>query len=543
MKDFKEQFLSEYFIAETMVDSMMDEEQRKSLFFSLSRAFLIASDSAKELWEISQREQVKEIVTASDFNMYGRINQYVTQIMKTSLEHNEEENMIAVKGGAIELTAAFELPQREDVSKESIFKAIVFKAGEGCIMAMRLLGIMQIEGIYIDKDVSSGLKNLERASKWNDINASMLYLYYGGEDHGEDCCNRLLSVLESRCLRGLANVVKEAYPQYATGKRDDIARFLEKAFGVSVLDRELYCRTKARIVFSEILPLSNKEAIIFSMDAKQLHSPVCDLPLKLKRDMDYSLDVSAFDEMIFQRPNEQEKILREAENFDLCKLAGYMPMCLCSDSSVVMRSYVEAIKGLLPKANIEVIEVRGLSADDLIRGYSNIFVKSCDEEKFNVYVMVFRGMIEAKVMEESLKFLQSFKRKEFRLSSGVELDLSSILPICVCDQVNDEILKRYCHVINLADADASEKSRLVDDILQRKASLYGIEDIALEEDVRPSIEQLCVDNIERALDRAILAGRKKSGKMMLGMKLLGQIILDYKSNNKFGFGGSINEDK
>lgn len=542
MKDFKEQFLSEYFIASTMVDSMMNEEEKKSLFFSLSQAFLIDTQIAKRLWEISQRQRVREIVTANDFNMYGRINQYITQIMRASLNSDEEESMIAVKGGAIEDTAAFELPQREDISKESIFKAIVFKAGEGCIMAMRLLAIMQIEGIYIDKDMSSGLKNLQRASKWNDVNASMLYLYYGKEDK-ERCCNRLLSVLEKRCLKDLAKVVIGAYGQFVTGKRDDVAEFLEKAFCTAVLDRDLYCRTKARIIFSDIMPLSNKEAIIFSMDAKQLHSPVCDLPLKLKRDMDYSLDGSAFENMIFQRPDEQEKILREAQNFDLCRLAGYMPMCLCSDSAVVVKSYIEAIKRLLPKANIEIIEVRGLGADDLNRGYNNVFVKSCDENKFNVYVMVYRGMIDAKVMEESLKFLQSFKRREFRLSTGVELDLSSILPICVCDQVNDEILKRYCHVINLADADLGEKRRLVDEILTRKAKLYGIEEISLEEDVRPSIEQLSADNIDKALDRAILAQRKKSDRMMLGMQMLGKIITDYKSNNKFGFGGSINEDK
>lgn len=543
MRDFKESFLREYFTVVAAADKMMSTEKNRELFFDLAKAFLIDDKSADMLWEITQRPSVKDVANLNDVKMNSRVSQYITQIMKVGIGRSEEADMISVKGEAIERAEALELIAAQERSNESVFQNIVFKAGEGCLAAIRLLAIMQLKGIFIEKDVESGLKNLARAATWNDVGAGVMYLYYGGGYQGESMCNRLLTILEYRCFKDLANLVGFNYAQYATGKSDEVAILLEKAFGVCVLDRQSYCATKARIMFSDIISLSGKEAIIYSMDIKQLHSPICDLPLKLKTNVECEIYEEAFKGAVLQRPFEQKHILREARNFDLCKTLGYMPMCLHMDSSVVMRENIENIRRLLPKANVEVIEVRGLTADDMARGYNNIFIKSCEEDKFNVYVLVFRGMIDNSVMEEALKFLQASKRRSFRLSSGVELDLSCILPICVCDSVNDKILKKYCNMIDLADVSADEKRALTDDILSRKAQLYGIDAVKLDDNARLLLEQLSVDNIERSLDRAILNNRDKCGSLVLSMQVLGKILADYKSNNKFGFGGSINEDK
>jgi len=541
MKDLHERFLNQYFLFSAPIVKAMSFEQSKQAFLSLAKAYLIDDRSAKALWDIVQSDEVKQIEDEKDYLRYCRTQQYMREFLHmTADEDQPQSQVVAIKGSALSQAIDRRMMNPNEEGKEKIISNLVNRAGEGCISALKALGIMQIHGICVDKDESAGLKNLRRAARWNDVDGAMLYLYYNAADR-QECFDSLLTALEMRYNSSLIGALKASYPQEAKGFcRNIISCLIEKAFNASVLPRDEYSAPKARILYSEILPYQDKELAIYSMEDKQRRSPICDLPLKLNSKQCIEINAKAFDGFILDRRQEQGRILREAQNFDLRQKSNYTPLCLCADSAVLLQYYVSAIVSLAKNAKVEVIEVGDLGKNDVDATTNNIFVRKCDEDRPNVYIISFRGEIEPEAMDLALDFLRSSKRKDFRLTlPSVQIDLSSILPICVCDKANESALKKLCNVVSLASVNQEEKGLIIDDMLARKAQLYGIEEISIDKDVKMSIAKLSTDNISKALDKAILANRIKAGKLILDGAMLDGIINEFKTINKYGFGGSI----
>lgn len=541
MRVINENFLNQFFLLSAPVKNAMPKEQEKQVFFSLAKAYLLDDENANELWEVTQNSAVSQIKEQSDYLRYCRTQQYLREILK--MDTNEDKllaKVIAIKGSALSQATDNRLILENEEVWSKIKANLIGRASEGCVSALTALGIMQINGICVDRDENSGLKNLRKAERWNDIDGAILYLYYSKSDR-QECFDRIITSLEMRYETYLASALKEAYPQEAEAyRRNVVACLVEKAFSAGVLNREEFAAPKARILYSKVLSYQDKEVAIYSMDDKQRRSSICDLPLKLDGDVNIEIDEKAFDGMTICRKQEQNRILREAKNFDLRAMSNYSPLCVCADNSVLLQYYVSALSKLVKNANVVFIEVSDLTKKDVDATSNNIFVRKCDEDRANVYIVSFRGEIDPDAMNLALDFLRTSKRRAFGLTMpSVQLDLSCILPICVCDKTNEGMLKKLCNVVNLASVTQDEKRSIIEEMLTRKARLYGIEEISIEKDVETSVAKLSADNIAKALDKAILANRNNAGKLILDEAMLGSILEEFKTINKYGFGGSI----
>lgn len=541
MKDLHEHFLNEYFIFSAPIGKVITEEQKKQVFYSLAKAFLIDGGSADKLWSVVGSDAVRQIEDESDYLRYCRAQQYIKEVLQMQVEENDlSAQVIALKGSALIHTMECKIISKKDEGKEKIIGNLINRAGEGCISALNILGIMQIHGVCIEKDETAGLKNLNRTARWCDVDGAMMYLYYCKECRRQ-CFDIILTSLERRYNSSMIRALKAAYPQEAAAyKKSGVACLIEKAFDAAALSRDEYSVYKADVLYSEILSFEDKETAVFSMGDKQSRSAICDLPLKLDSTQEIQINPHAFDGFVLSRKHEQERILREAQNFDLRKMTNYTPLCLCADCTVLLQYYTEAITKLAPNANVEIIEVGELGKNDIDATSNNIFVRNCDEDKPNIYILSFRGEIEQAAMELARDFLRSGKRRAFRLTQpAAQIDLSCILPVCVCDKANESALNKLCNVVNLASVTQEEKYAILDDMLIRKAKLYGIDEICVDAQVKRTIAKLSADNISKALDKAILANRIKTGKLILDEDKLGKILDEFKIINKYGFGGSI----
>ena len=539
MRVIEEKFLNEFFLLLAPVKNVMTKEQEKQVFFSLSKAYLLDEKSANELWDITQSPIVSQIKEQSDYLRYCRTQQYVREILRIGSEADAlQAKVVAIKGSALLQVADCQLIPENEETWGKIKVHLISRAGEGCVSALNALAIMQIHGICIDKDENSGLKNLRKAERWNDVDGAMLYLYYC-KNGRQDCFNRIMTSLQMRYETSLADALKKAYPQEAEAyKRSSIAALVEKAMDASVLNREEFSAPKARILYSNVLSFQDKEVAIFSMDDKQRRSPICDLPLKLDSNNIIEINEEAFDGMAVRRVQEQKSILREARNFDLRVNSNYTPLCICADNSVLLQYYVSAITKLVKNANVEYIEVNDLKKTDIDATSNNIFVRKCDEDRANVYILSFRGEIDPEAMSFALDFLRTSKRRAFGLTAPcVQIDLSCILPICVCDKLNEGILRKLCNVVELASVTQEEKSGIIKDLLKSKALLYGISQISIEKGAERTVVDLSADNISKALDKAILANRDTAGGLVLDESMFEDIINELRTFNKYGFGG------
>ena len=225
--------------------------------------------------------------------------------------------------------------------------------------------------------------------------------------------SRLYTVTRGTPYEGVAAAAAEKYGVKEVRElRENL--LLNKLFGTGAANPDTYDPQFARIIFSKIMRYHEKERQIFTENKDRI-SDIGDFPLKLSfRNIEF--DSSAFAALPVKREAEKKKIIRGIENGDLRKLSTYQPMCLCGESEYLKNMYADAIAlGLKGKTHVERFEVADITEYDLEPSENNIFLRGCNEDKNNVYLLLFSGHIRETVMQRVEEFLKTEKRRKYRL--------------------------------------------------------------------------------------------------------------------------------
>ena len=161
-----ETFLFEYFLFDSMFGEYTD---RKKIFYCLGDLWGVEQKTLKGLFAIAESENVREISTVNEYMRYMRIKQYNELIGNQSIYSEQENAMIAIKGEAMKIVAQYEMQATSETTLSVMHKMLLRNAHGGNVVALRVLGLMQCEGVIEKKDISSGLKKLKKAASWGDI--------------------------------------------------------------------------------------------------------------------------------------------------------------------------------------------------------------------------------------------------------------------------------------------------------------------------------------------------------------------------------------
>lgn len=499
-----ELFLSQYFVITASVGKFIDN--RKNLFKRLSRVFLLDDDAANKLFALCDGEAVSEIVTEQDYLRHQRLNIYsVLTGDKTTLS-DEQEEIIRVKGNALTAAAKQKLAFNPEASRNAEYSALVTAANNGSLIALKIIGFLQCEGFFLDKNVDAGIKNFSKAANWNDCVATLALLHYDKSNRRYNA-SRLRIMVDGAPFEELGNAVKA----YGITKTVDVpeVRLLNRGFNSAVLNREIYNPMSARILYGDVLSLKDKEKAMFCGNPGVL-TALSDLPLKLSQRKVTAVNVAGINAVALDRPAERRKLASALNNTDLRAYEQYRPLCLVSDSPYVLNMYARAICQQTAACHIEKINVADISGYDLEPTSNNIFVRGIDEDADNRFLMFFVGNVPDKTIEFVKNFLQSARRARFHLNTpNVTLNLSAVLPICFSDKRNARQLEAYCDVVQLADVSANEMANAVSDIIEGKQTLYGV-NIALQGSVDEVFADCSVDKAERLID-AVARDHRKDG--------------------------------
>lgn len=531
-----ESMLTEYFTIQVILGRFLTEPER--LFRRLAEIYLLDEERAQELFQLTEREDVREICSERAYMQFCRIRQYHTLTGSGSDSGAETEELVALKGAAIEAAANYKLLPKGEETRSVIHKLLTFKADSGCIPAIRVLGILQMEGIFFDRDATAGQKLLARAARWNSIEGLLTLVHYAEEERGEGL-RSLRHLLQSSCRSEEFERISAVYGEGAEGVRAEVC-LLEKAFHAEILDRDIYASEYARLVYSGAISRKDKERLLFC-SAKQLMAEVGDLPLKLGG---RALSLKNLPVAVPGRERERDIVARRLDNADLRGLDTYRPLCVSSDSRFLLEAYASAMLCSMQGMHVERIEVAGLSEYDIEPSRENVFVRSCNEDKGNVYMLFFKGNIHEHAMGAVKTFLNSGLRSRFRLyRPGVCLNLSAVLPVCFCDRDNAKKLKKYCDIIELDPVSGEEKLAFLEQMLILRAELYGIAKVKLSEEGHARLVSRSVDAIDRILDRAIRDNRRRGEELLLTEETLSTYLNDDRVPHVLGFGGEIHEDQ
>lgn len=528
-----ELFLSEYFFCRSVLGKLV--KYPKHLFDRLGEIFLIPHDDIDGLYALAEDKLVADVNNYADYLQFCRIKKYVALTGGDGDVPAEIADVIAIKGEA--LARAYDLKlDGTRLTESAAFRTVTEGAAHGTVAAMRMLGLIQCEGIYTDRDMAAGVKNLEKAAQWNSVESMLAALYYNAERQAD--INRLHTVADGTVYRAFPALAEAKYGIAADGEARE-SKLLNKAFALGKLTPDIYSAQYARIILSGMLDSRDKERTIFSPN-NQAISEVAELPLKLNSGAP-APDCTAFDDMPLVRQKEQERIRICLGNSDLLERSAFRPLCVCADSEYLRKLYTRYIRKSVAAAHVEYIDVAGLDEHDLQPTGKNIFVRSCDEDSSNVYLMSFVGSIAGGVMQEAVGFLQSRKRKKFcLLSPGVVIDLGKVLPVCFCDKANAKELKKYCDIVTVGAVSASEKPSVYADIVASKQRLYGAKSVTLEDGAAAKLNELSIDGAESVIDSVIRFNRNKA-ETVITPALIGECATARTEKHRYGFGGDGDE--
>ena len=536
-----ETFLEQYFLYTAVLGKYCDKEK---LFNYAADLFCIPKSSREYLFKISEDEPVKDIVTYADAMRYSRVRQYC-ELNDYTLVDDDAQEMVSIKSKALKIASNNNLAADANTTQAQIYKALIDSALAGNIVAMRVLGTLQCEGIFVEQQIDVGLKNLNKACQWGDMVSLLAQARYlretGDKTALQECLNRLAALVEHTKYQFLLDLLEQNCGIKATNKSEEIL-LLKKGIAANKVKAEAYHPLSARLIFGNAIDIKDKEKTLFS-DNKAILSEVCDLPLKLTYS-DLCLNVDNLATMPLKRKQEQMHLKTKLLNSDLRQHDGYRPLCLVSDSDYVLETYVDAIVSTCNPTLIhcEKIDVSDLKPYDFEPTASNVFVRSCNDDKNNIFILTLKGDIDNTTLQQVKSFLSAVKRRRFRLNSPrVTLDLSPILPICVCDEANASKLGNAVECVNVAEISVEEKQNIVLEMLARKSELYMTKPITADKEVVDVLCSCSPNAIERVLDTLFSEQRFNSKFTTITVELFKPYEKTLKSHSTkaFGFGGYV----
>ncbi|MDE7452873.1 MAG: hypothetical protein K2N22_00510 [Clostridia bacterium] len=532
LKATVELFMSEYFLFRAVLGKYLDCGE--DLFRRLGKIFLISEKEADALYSLSENETAKAICTESDFMQYQRMRKYTELVGLASEQNAQWEEAAVIKGNAILTAQSHNLLLGADASRNAVYNCLTAAATGGTVSALRILGVLQCEGIFLGKNEAAGIKNLVKAADWNDSAGTLALLYYGKQSRAFNMA-RLRQEVKDTPFDELYPLAAEKYGEGCAYDTEEI-RLLNKAFSSGVLKRETYDPKYARILNSKALDIKDKEKAVFTLNKEQL-SVISDLPLKLTRAISGYSDAGVSIRTVLNREAEDLAISRALKNSDLRELPSYRPICLCCDSKYVLNTYAKAITARNENLHTERIDVAELIEYDFEPSPNNIFVRSIDEDKDNRFLLFFCGEIPERKTDAVKSFLQSGRRAKFHLNSpNVTLNLSSVLPVCFCDTQNAPLLKSCCDIVNLSEVKTEELSAVIADILAGKQMVYGTGKITLGGGAETLFKGTDVDSAEKLIDTAVRARREAGADIVLTREILEEYAQD-SDKTVIGFGG------
>lgn len=501
-----EKMLKEFFTVNAIIGGYA--EDKKAIFDCLGRVFLVPEDDCKALFPLVMHSDVLSVETESDYHQYRRARQYFALRGYEKGQNSTVSALIELKGAAIKEVKGYCLHYDSAASKAVACGLWTNAAESGNVLALHTLGILLSEGVEFAKDEAKGWEYVKRAANWNSEEGLMAALCYGKSSRGKNLV-RLREKLSLLSRNNCFEMVERAYGK----SRERLPKefmLLEKAFNQGTLKRDVYEKGYARILYSKIIGMKDKESILFTPN-KELFSYAADLPLKLGTDKPGDCCAQAIESLWPARKNETGRVLYSLNNLDLRNVTGFRPLCLVSDSNYLLERYARAITEYLGNVHTERIEVADLTDYELEPAKSNIFVRGCYEDEFNAYFMFFRGDIHERVFEIAASFLQSAKRSNFRLYHPfLILNLGAVLPVCFCSKKHENDLSQYCDIVKIAPTSAEEKAAIVNSILSEKCNMYCVEAVTMQDGVRKKMITYSEDEIESIIETVIREHRYNS---------------------------------
>lgn len=502
-----EPLLTQFFLIDAICQGFIGENERLETFKKLARVFCVPFDeTTKSYFEAASTPQYKDIADRSSYERLCRIIEFAEKRGESVGMTAIDRVILAQKREAMQIKSEL-FKQSKNLTADIIAGTLLDNAMNGSVAAMTTLSYMEYHGLCICLDRESALKRIRLCAKWNSVFGNLMGIAY--DPPGRSAYyNTLYTVLhgsnQKEAFKYVCNIT--GYGDRCT--KDPIASIIEKAFGLCIVRRNAYDRGFAKVAFSELISVEDKEKLLLSKKKDAIAS-LSDIPFDVSRERKLTFEREKARRIPLDREDELHRVLCGISPATNNRPELYRTLLVACDDEYVSEMYAEALRAGFEGGN-RVIEVDAstLAARDFAGAKENFILRGLSETKqsHTVFFIKHCDGIGEDELEELVRLLDYEYRRRFKLlEPTVSLDLSEVLIVLFSSEISESVrrLSEECDTVFAKRLGEEEKQTVIDRMFVSRSSSYGIGRARLEEKGKEYLTPFGTEQIERILDGAL----------------------------------------
>ncbi len=481
-----EPFLKQYFLIDAILGDLIDDKCRLKIFNELARLFYIPENAAKELYKASNEEPFYNI---RDLAAYERL---CRTIEFAGVEPDTTDRVIlSQKREAMQVKDTISC--EKNMTENRIGECLDETAVNGNIDAMLMLSFLEYHGICLCRDREGAIRRVRLCAKWNSIFGNLMAIAYDSGD--EFYYNNLYTILDSANQREVFKYICKVSGYTRTWVKNPVARTLETAFAMGLINRNRYDRNVAKIAFSALI--SNEDKAKLLLEKREM--PMGGIPFDAtEKPFEFTGEIDA----INGREAEREGVMCALMPLSCGKAELYRPLFVESGDGYVSGMYYRAISEILP--NTVEVDAAALTMRDLVGTEQHFILRGLSEAKAINTVFLIKNchLLGEDELEEMMRLTQPHYRGKFKLlTPAISIDLSRVVLVLFSAE-RIKSLEDCCEVVRPRPVTKGEKTEMIDNAFSKRTVDFGRE-LTMTDSVREKLAFYDAEQIYRIIDSTV----------------------------------------
>ncbi len=544
-----EPLLTQFFFMDAICRGFLDEEARLKTFQELARVFCVPTDEETMLhFEIANRGEYRSVADYPAYERLCRMIEFAEQSGQAVEQTAIDRVVLAQKRESMRMKAEI-FKQSKNLTADIIADTLLHTAMNGNVDAMVTLAYMEYHGLCIGKDTENAMKRIRQCAGWNHLFGNLMGIAYDKKERAA-YFDTLYTVSRSSNQREVFRYICAATGYNKRVSKRPVADIVEQAFGMGIVQRNVYDPVFAKVVFSTLISAEDKEKLLLNRKRDAIAS-LSDIPFDARRETAFSFRFKRAEKLPLNREEELQRIFCSLSPAINGREALYRPLLVVGDDEYLSQMYLQAVKSGFERSNA-VIEVDAgmLTEQDFAGAKENFVLRGLSETKQSHTVFLIKHCDELgeKLLEELVKLLDYAYRRRFKLlEPTVSLDISDVLPVLFASENNSRVrrLAEECDVVWTARLSEAEKQTVIDTMFRSRSKSFGVRRVKVAEDCKAFLAPFKTGHILRIIDGALKKAAYDNAPLITAASL--RSVTDqqniHRDRRGFGyFGGVKNED-
>lgn len=502
-----EPFLTQYFLLEAICRGFVSEAETRKIYEELARIFCVPlNDETEQYYQTANSEQYK---TIGDYSSYERLCRTIEFAESRGQEVGltEIDRVILAQKRESMLIKSEIFKQGKNLTRDIIADTLLEMAMNGNIDAMTTLAYMEYHGICLCQDRKNATKRLSLCAKWNNLFGNLMGIVYD-DANTKRYYDVLYTILKSSNQREVFKYICEFNEYNGKCSKNPIARIIEQAFGLNVVKRETYDRIFAKVAFSELVSVEDKEKLLLNKKKEAIVS-LSEIPFDVERTSKLIFEEDVARQVFLERDEEVSEMFCSLFPAVNGRMDLYRTLLVAADDEYISEMYTSALKKGFHKSN-SVIEVDAsmLSMQDFAGAKENFILRGLSETKKSRTVFLINNCNEIgeKELDELMKLLDyEFRRKFKLLEPTVSMDLSDVVIVLFSSESNEKVkhLSQECDVVWTKRINDTEKESVIKSVFESRTKTFGCTQVAVDDDCKAYLQPFRTGEIIRIIDGAL----------------------------------------